>query len=236
MGRATSEEQVGIGTRWYSYSIDGLLASYTNRVGEQIEYAYNLGGQVTQETWIASSSSPAKTRSYEYNTLSRLTKISDASNNQVSWTYNTAGLVTNETTLIPLVGGTTSTAGSNLIDGGTSSSISTSIASSVGYGYDTFGRNVSTQLSVNGVLQYTDVMGYDLRNRMSSLVRTGSGNANENMWTTFQFNNLDQIVGSQRGSGSTAGSNLELIQTITRDQIGRPTQIAYTANNPGGTV
>ena len=78
-------------------------------------------------------------------------------------------------------------------------------------------------------------MGYDLRNRMFSLVRTGSGNANENMWTTFQFNNLDQIVGSQRGSGSTAGSNLELIQTITRDQIGRPTQIAYTANNPGGT-
>ncbi len=235
MGRATSEEQVGIGTRWYSYSIDGLLASYTNRVGEQIEYAYNLGGQVTQETWVASNSSPARTRSYEYNTLSRLTKISDASNNQVSWTYNTAGLVTNETTLIPLVGGTMSTAGSHLIDGGTSSSISTSIASSVNYGYDIFGRNVSTQLSVNGVLQYTDAMGYDLRNRMSSLVRTGSGNANENMWTTFQFNNLDQIVGSQRGSGSTAGSNLELIQTITRDQIGRPTQIAYTANNPGGT-
>ena len=180
---------MGRGIRYYDYSVDGLLNYSTDRTGNQIATTYNVGSQPVQETWSATNGNTGKTRTYEYDSLSRLKKISDGANDQVAWTFNTAGLVTNETTTIPAVGGA-----------------SGNIVSSLNYSYDAFGRNTGKQLAVGGAIHYTDAMAYDLRDRLTRLTRTGSGNTSENMWTTIQYDAMDAIVGTQR-AGASPGSN-----------------------------
>jgi YD repeat-containing protein len=214
-GKALTETQSGIGMRQWEYSSNGNLKKYTDRAGAVATWTYNLGSQPLTESWAAHNGNAAKSITYEYDTLSRLKKVSEDADHFVQWAYNQAGLVTNETTQMPNnMGAMVSPSG---------------ITSSIDYAYDTHGRNTSKQLKVGGVTQYTDTQSYDKRNRLVSTSRSASGNGS--LWSSFEYNTLDNIVGTQRGTGTSVGSSTDLQQVITRDLAGRPTQIDYRLPN-----
>ncbi|MBR5528234.1 MAG: RHS repeat-associated core domain-containing protein, partial [Clostridia bacterium] len=161
-------------TETFTYNLNRMVTSSTDRNGVRTDYIHNAFGNTLTEKYYKNGSL-VKTVSSTYDDAGRLSNISETGAVSVSYTYDSRGRIASENQ------------GGNILE----------------YSYDSRGNLAQNKLTVSGIYEmWTANYSYDDKNRLVGVSNSNMPTALQN--TTFTYNDNGSLLTETTGDLVTA--------------------------------